>query len=243
MLYYVPYLLFSHLKGVIMVQNKRKILIVEDDLISAEYLKQVLLSEDYDVIGIVDNGIEAIKQAREFKPDIVFMDIMLEGQMSGCEAAVQIYRDDADIKLIFLTAYFEQEMIDYAIDAEAVAYLLKPYRENEILATIQLVFANQKTVAVADIENIILKNGYSFNTKQCRLFKENKEVHLSKKLLKLIEILVKNKNVSVSNEQICTYIWGENKNDRTLRSLIHRIRTAISYDIIQNINGLGYKIA
>ncbi len=226
-----------------MVQNKRKILIVEDDFISAEYLKEILLNEGYDVVGIVDNGIEAIEQAKEFNPDIIFVDIMLKGQMSGCEAAVQIYRNDTDIKLIFLTAYFEQEMIDYAIDAKSVAYLLKPYRENEILATIQLIFANQKTEVITDIENITLENGYSFNIKQRRLFKENKEVHLGKKLLKLIEVLVKNKNVSVSNEQICTYVWGENKNDKTLRSLIYRIRSIISHDIIQNINGLGYKIA
>ena len=107
----------------------------------------------------------------------------------------------------------------------------------------RLLFSHEKTKLDLEIENVTLKNGYIFNTKQHRLFKESKEIHLGKKPLKLIEILVKNKNVSVSNEQICTYIWGENKNDKTLRSLIYRIRSAISHDMIQNINGLGYKIA
>lgn len=226
-----------------MVQNKKRILIVEDEFISAEYLKEILVHEDYDVIDIIDNGLEAIQLSKTLKPDLILMDIMIQGSMSGCEAAVQIHHDDKDIKFIFLTAYSEQEMIDYAIDAKASAYLTKPYRENEILATIQLLFAHEKTKPILDIVNVPLKNGYTFNTKQHRLFKEDKEIYLGKKPLKLIEILVKNKNVSVSNEQICTYIWGENKNDKTLRSLIYRIRSSISHDMIQNINGLGYKIA
>jgi DNA-binding response OmpR family regulator len=167
---------------------------------------------------------------------------MLKGAMSGCEAAVQIHQNDSDAKIIFLTAYAEREMIDYAVDAHASAYLVKPYREEEILATMRLLFVN-KEKPVIDEEKIPLKDGYIFNTKLHRLFKGNKEVQLGKKPLKLIEILALNKNVSVSNAQICTFIWGENKNDKTLRSLIHRIRTTIHQDIIQNINGLGYKIA
>ena len=52
----------------------------------------------------------------------------------------------------------------------------------------------------------------------------------------------KNKNRSVCMEEICNHIWGENKNDRTLRSLIYRVRQLINFDLIQNTNGLGYKI-
>ena len=148
------------------------------------------------------------------------------------------------MKIIFLTAYAEREMIDYAVDAHASAYLVKPYREDEILATMRLLFAEEENIKTnLDKEKIELKGGYIFNAKLHRLFKENKEVQLGKKMLKLIEILALNKNVSVSNAQICTFIWGENKNDKTLRSLIHRIRTTINQDMIQNINGLGYKIA
>ena len=227
-----------------MTEKRKKVLIVEDELISCEYLKELLTYHDYNIVDIVDNGIEAIKQSKILKPDIILMDIMLKGAMSGCEAAVQIHQNDNNIKIIFLTAYAEQEMIDYAVDAHASAYLIKPYRENEILATMRLLFADEeKTKPSGDKEKIELKGGYIFNTKLHRLFKGNQEIELSKKMIKLIEILALNKNVSVSNAQICTFIWGENKNDKTLRSLIHRIRSTINQDIIQNINGLGYKIA
>jgi len=124
-----------------------------------------------------------------------------------------------------------------------MAYLLKPYRDDEILATIKLMFAHEEhLINPLDRENIALKHGYIFNTKSHRLFKENREVHLGKKLLKLIEVLAKNKNVSVSNEHLCTSIWGENKNDITLRSLVYRLRKLINSDMIENVNGLGYKI-
>ena len=176
------------------MENKKKVLIVEDELISAEYLKELFILEGYDVVDIIVNGIEAIKQAKILKPDIVIMDIMLKGNMSGCEAAVQIHNNNSNIKIIFLTAYAEQEMVDYAVDAQANAYLVKPYREKEILATMRLLLTNkQKPKPIKDDEEKIkLKNGYSFNTKLNRLFKEDTEVQLSKKPLKLIEILALN---------------------------------------------------
>ncbi len=223
--------------------STKKILVVEDECISAEYLKEFLMKEGYDIVDIVNSGDEAIRQANNLKPDLILMDIMLNGKMSGCEAAVEIHQHNKEIKIIFLTAYAEEEMIEYAIDAEATAYLMKPYREHEILATIKLLFAHSADViSKSDTEKIHLKNGYNFNLKQQRLFKENQEILLGKKPLKLIEILAKNRSVSVSNEQLCSYIWGEYKNDRTLRSLIHRVRQLLDYDMIENVNGLGYKI-
>lgn len=226
-----------------MINSDKKILIVEDELIFAEYLKEILVKENYRVMDIINRGEEAVYQAKIEKPDLILMDIMLNGKMSGCEAAVQIHQENNNINFICLTAYAEEEMIEYAIEANITAYLLKPYRESEILATIKLLFSHEDIpVLEIDKENISLGDDYHFNSEQHRLFKENKEIELGKKPLKLIEILVKNKNVSVSNEQICNFIWGEEKNDRTLRSLIYRVRKLLGNKFIQNINGLGYKI-
>ncbi len=227
------------------MKNCKKILIVEDEFISAEYLKELLEKDNYEVVDIVDNGIEAIEKCKTLKPDIVLMDIMLNGQMSGCEAAVEIYQKHKhSCEIIFLTAYSSSEMISYATDAHAYGYLMKPYREEEILATLKLLSSHKETQVEVQIEQetIELNKGYLFNTKLHRLFTRNREVPLGKKPLKLIELLAKNKNSSVSHEQICHYIWGENKSNATLRSLIHRIRNTVYNDFIVNINGLGYRI-
>lgn len=223
----------------------KKILIVEDELISAEYLKELLKKHGFFIVGVVNCGRQAIDICKKQNVDLVLMDVMLNDNISGCEAAVEIKHMHKDIKIIFLTAYATEEMIEYAYASEAYGYLLKPYREEEILATVKLAFSHHETTGKKEVvlpEKIPLKNGYVYHTGQQRLLKEEQEVPLGKKPLKLIDILVKNKNKSVSNEQICSYIWGEQKDASTLRSLIHRIRSIIGNDMIVNVNGMGYEI-
>lgn len=228
------------------MQKGKKILIVEDDLISAEYLKEILKREGYEIVDILTKGKEAIEKCKDSDIDLILMDIMLEDNVSGCEAAVEIKNINPKIKIIFLTAYAEEEMIEYAYEAEAYGYLTKPYREKEILATVRLAFSHEKEYKkdfshILD-DKVFLKNGYVYSFKENKLFKNDQEVPLSKKGLKLIEILAKNKNRSVSKEQLFTYIWGENRDVSTLRSLIHRIRKSLGEDLIENINNIGYRL-
>lgn len=217
------------------------ILIVEDSLISAEYLRGRLEDEGYTVIAVVDTGQEAVEMAHQYKPNIILMDIMLKDSLSGTEAAVQIHRDNPVCKIIFLTAYAEKEMLDYADESQAYAYLLKPYREQEILATIRLALSQDKK-RESSTHIIKLSDGYYFHIKLHRLCKDKQEVMLSKNAHKFIEILVKNRNSTVSNEQIGYYIWNECKSDNTLRSLLHRIREKTNDNLIQNVKGMGYCI-
>ena len=226
------------------MKNKKTIFIVEDDLLSAEYLKEFLEKENYHILDIVDTGEEAIEKCKVLKPDILLMDIMLKGTMSGSEAAIEIKYAHPECKIIFLTAFADTEMIEYAVDAKAYAYLMKPYREKEILATIKVVMTQDTTPLQKKIqpELIILKNHFSFDIKRRLFYKYNKEIPLTSKKLKLIELLAKHKNSTVSNEQICIYIWGEIKSNSILRSLIYRFRSTINDDIIHNVNGVGYSI-
>jgi len=225
------------------VKKKNTVFIVEDDLLSAQYLKEFLIKENYDVLDIVDTAEEAIQKCKVIKPDIVLMDIMLKGHMSGSEAAVEIEHLHSGCKIIFLTAFAEQEMIDYAVESKAYAYLMKPYREKEILATLKVTLMQDHTPPEEEDPDLIqLKNNFSFNSKHRRLYKGDQEIPLSLKKLKLIELLAKNKNNTVSNEQISMYIWDEIKSNSTIRSLIYRFRSEINDDIITNANGVGYSI-
>jgi len=228
-----------------MGEKKKTVFIVEDDLLSAEYLKEILIKENYDVLDIVDTGEEAVQKCKTIQPDMLLMDIMLKGQMSGSEAAVEIKHFHPECKIIFLTAYAEPEMVDYAARSQACAYLMKPYREKEILATINVILMQDTVPLVAEKDrNLIqLKNDFFFDSQHKRLYEGHKEIPLSSKKLKLIELLAKNKNHTVSNEQICMYVWGEMKSNSTLRSLIHRFRSVIGEDIITNNNGVGYSVS
>ncbi len=225
------------------MKKKNSIFIVEDDLLSAEYLKEILIKEDYDVLDIVDNGEEAIQRCKILQPDILLMDIMLKGRMSGSEAAVEIEHFHSGCKIIFLTAFAEPEMIDYAVESKASAYLMKPYREKEILATLKIILMQDHISPAKECVDLIhLKNDFIFDSKHRRFYKGDREIPLSLKKLKLIELLAKNKNHTVSNEQISMYVWDEMKSNSTLRSLIYRFRSDINDDIISNSNGVGYSI-
>jgi len=225
------------------MKKNHTVLIVEDDLLSAEYLKEILIREEFDVLAIIDNGEEAIRKCKTVKADIILMDIVLKGQLSGCEAAVEIKHEHPKCNIIFLTAFADPEMIDYAADAKAAAYLMKPYREQEILATIRVVLAQDRRPSETEETGLIpLKRGFVFDSKRIALYRDGKEIPLTSKKLKFIELMAKNKNHMVSSEQICQHVWNEPKSSSTLRSLIYRFRSEIGDDIITNVSGAGYSI-
>jgi len=223
-----------------------RILIVEDELIPANYLKKILTKEGYDVITITKRGDKAIELAKNEKPDIIFMDIMLQDNISGSDAALEIHQLNPQIIIIFLTAFSEKEMIKFAVNSEAFAYLLKPYRDNEILATLQLAEAKLKTnqpIEKAQEPNILkLVDGYSYNKKLQRIFFNEKEVELGPKALQLIKLLCENRLITIEIDNIIENLWNEPKPKQTLRSLIHRIRQMTSSELIQNVNKFGYRI-
>ena len=225
--------------------NRLKIIIVEDELIAAEFLKVILEESGFEVIDIIDSGKEAIEICVKKKPDVIFMDVMLSDSISGCEAAMAISRKNSHSKIVFLTAYVDEEMIDYAADSGAVNYLTKPYNKSQILATLKLISTRKNSLEVKvedDLHEIYLKNDYIYNVKQNRLFKNNKEIELGPTAIKLIGLLSAQADVSISNSQISMHVWGKEVNDKTLRSLMFRVRSSTDEELIKNVSGTGYMI-
>ena len=221
------------------------ILIVEDELIAAEYLKEILLANGFNVIEIIDNGKEAMSKIPQLNPDLVLMDIMLKDNISGSEVALHLKHSAPQIAVIFLTAYADNEMVEYAIEANTFGYLMKPYNEKEIVNTLRVIFARmQESINKETNEEtlIVIDEDLSFDIENKKLLRNHQELSLGKNALSFLEILCKNINSSVSNEQIAMHIWGELKNDVTIRTQVHRIKTKIGANVIHNINGIGYKI-
>jgi PAS domain S-box-containing protein len=112
-------------------------LIVEDEGIIAKDIQSTLNRLGYSVIGIASSGEEAIKKAMEIHPDIVLMDIVLEGAMDGVEAAGYIH-DHFDIPVVYLTAYSDDTTLQRAKITEPFGYILKPFHEKELYTTIEM---------------------------------------------------------------------------------------------------------
>jgi len=222
-----------------------KIVIVEDELIAAEYLKETLQQNSFDVLDIIDNGKEAKEKIPLLMPEIVLMDIMLKDNISGSEVALYLKQVIPDVAIIFLTAYADTEMVEYAIEANTYGYLMKPYNEREIINTLKVVQARitESASCTNKIQNeVSISKELLFNMESRKLLENGIELKLGKNAISLIEILCKNLNATVSNEQISMHVWGEIKNDVTIRTQIHRIKEKINKSIIHNVNGVGYMI-
>lgn len=120
-----------------MGKKRAKILVVEDEWIIANDIKNSLMEFGYMVTAIASSGEEAIAKVEEEIPDLILMDIMLRGDMNGIKAARKI-RMKHDIPVIYLTAYDNQYLVDNAKKTDHYGYLLKPFKEKELHIAIDM---------------------------------------------------------------------------------------------------------
>ncbi len=123
--------------------KKIQILIVEDELVIADDIKNSLENIGYRVSAVVDSGQEAINKVAELKPDLVLMDIMLRGGMDGIEASNHI-RSLHGTPVIYLTSYADEEMLERAKVTEPFGYIIKPFVENELRTNIEMALYKHK---------------------------------------------------------------------------------------------------
>lgn len=114
-----------------MSREKSRVLIVEDDPVIATDIKKFLQRKNYNVISVVRQGYKAIEKARKEIPDIVIMDIMLDGYMNGIEAAEKISKENK-IPVIFLTALNDDETFLSAAETKPYGYVTKPFKPEEL---------------------------------------------------------------------------------------------------------------
>ncbi|MCP4608053.1 MAG: response regulator, partial [Planctomycetes bacterium] len=114
-----------------------RILVVEDEGIVAIDLQNRLERLGYDIPVVVSSGEQAIQQAADIRPDLILMDIMLEGEMDGVAAAEQI-RPRFDIPVIYLTAFSDADTLQRAKITEPFGYILKPFEIRELHTTIEM---------------------------------------------------------------------------------------------------------
>ncbi len=149
-----------------------KVLIVEDELIIATDIRNILMSSGYNVTAIAVDGEETIQSIKKEKPDIILMDIVLSGSMDGIETADYI-KQNFQVPVVFLTSHSDEKTLNRAKYTEPYGYILKPIHKNELTSTIETVLyryelelklreSEQKyrlVVSNADESIFILQNG------------------------------------------------------------------------------------
>ena len=121
-----------------------RVLIVEDEVIVALELQSHLENLGYEVAGTVTSGEEAVLHADALQPDLVLMDIRLSGKMDGIDAARQI-RARYEVPIVFLTAFGDEQTLERAKTVGPFGYLLKPFEERDLFATIEVALSKHRT--------------------------------------------------------------------------------------------------
>jgi two-component system response regulator LytT len=128
-----------------------KILVVEDEILIADYIKELLQTESFTAIRMAHDPETALNEMATFLPDIILMDINLKGKNSGIDLAKH---KNQEASLIFLTGQNDPKLMHKALESNPEAYLTKPIKKNDLIAAIRLQILKQK------LNYVTIKVGY-----------------------------------------------------------------------------------
>lgn len=230
-----------------MDKSEISILIIEDEAVLALGLEYTLKSLGYHVCGIESHFDATIKQLSVDTPDLVLADIKLGEGMSGIQIARYIWQTHK-IPIIFLTSYCDEKTIQEAMSCEPYGYLVKPWKDEELNAIIQMAinkhnyfFAHQETLQNDTV--IEFEHNVTFHKGKSILYKEGVALNLTGNETKLLGILSDYPKEAVSFERISSYIWRESLYDLgRLRTLVYRLKQKIGFNIVESVFETGYRL-
>ena len=246
--------------------EKHKVIIVEDDEITALNLNMSLQKHGYNVVAMCDNITQAKNKIAMNNPDVVIIDISLQDSSDGIELAKTI-KQKYDIPFIYLTSYSDDEIISQAKLTEPYGYIVKPFDPASLHATIQMALfkyemenerkenINSLKVDKLNLEKLLYSKrvsdkpivpfggDYHLDISICETFYKGKKIKLTKKENAFLRLLVAQLGIVVSFEQAMNYVWDENgATENSVRTLVWRLRNKLETDIIKNASGIGYYI-
>lgn len=226
--------------------SKVKILIVEDNPITASDLKKSLLKLDFDVTDIVNSYNSTFSSIEKKAPDIIIMDINLgEHKQTGIEITKEIHKIK-NIPVLYLTAFSDEDIMEKAFQTNPIGYLVKPFKREEVKATIMLALHKINKLEYTNInqDHIYLGFGYYFDIKNKKLYYKSKYIKLGYKERILIDTLVNAQGNIVSNIELEHKLWADNTpSNSSLRTLIYRLHLKLGCKLILVSYSNGYQLS
>ncbi len=223
---------------------KIKILVVEDETIVALDIRGGILKMGYEVTDTVTNYDDALNSIKINTPDFIIMDINLENSKDGIDTAHDIQKI-ANIPIIYLSAFSDDDTINRAVETNPLGYLIKPFKREELKTTIRLGLYKISNQNNMNFKSNCFKLGfdYYYDLAKEKLFYKSIPIRLSKNENQLLRILIDTKGGLVSFEDIEHAIWPDAPiSDSTLRTLIYRLRTKLEYKLVETIPTFGCKL-
>lgn len=219
-----------------------KILLVEDEKQMSMFIEMELKHEGYEVDTAYD-GREALNKVANRDYDLILLDIMIPN-LNGIEVCRRI-RQFSNLPIIMLTAKSDIPDKVLGLDVGANDYLTKPFAIEELLARIRVYERN--AIAKSNSETLKVKD-IVLDNKTHQVWRKEKLIELTKKEYDLLEMLLINKNIVLTREQLIEGIWGydyvgdTNVVDVFIRYLRSKIDDGFEDKLITTIRGVGYVI-
>lgn len=228
------------------MNNRQRILIVDDDPRLIRLVREVLSAASYEVLTSSSGG-QSIEAVAMEQPDLVLLDIMLK-DMDGYQVTRRI-REFSDVPIIMLTAKVTEADKLTGFDAGADDYITKPFNSKELLARVRAVLKRAQKVAPLLTETQIVCGDLNIDLARHRVKIGEREVYLTATEYNLLHELATHVNQVLLHEQMLAAVWGPEYRDDVdyLRSYVHSLRKKLERnpanpEMIVNVTGVGYML-
>jgi two-component system, OmpR family, KDP operon response regulator KdpE len=224
----------------------KTILVVEDEVHTRRVLRATLAQDGYDVIEAA-TGQEALTEYFLRRPGVVLLDLGLP-DMDGVEVTSQI-RQQSNVPIIIVSARGEEEDQVAALDEGANDYVIKPYREGELLARIRVAFRYAQRVPSEVEPDPFVLGALRMVRATRQVFVEDREVILTPTEFRLLGVMARNAGRVVTHQQLLREVWGPEyaKEIQYLRVYMRQLRYKIEKEPAQpayllTCPGVGYRL-
>ncbi len=218
-----------------------KILIVEDEIKTGEYLRQGFREAGFNA-DLVRTGVDGLHMAQEGDHDLIILDVMLPG-MDGWQVLKSLRRNGQEMPVLFLTAKDHVDDRIKGLELGADDYLVKPFSFAELLARVRTILRRGRNgtevtvLQVADLELDLLRR---------RVIRSGKRIDLTAKEFGLLELLMRRQGEVLPRSLIASQVWDMNfdSDSNVIEVAMRRLRAKVddAYDakLIQTVRGMGY---
>ncbi|MGY0373022.1 response regulator transcription factor [Clostridium sp. JNZ J1-5] len=220
-----------------------KILIVEDDMVIAKSMKNILYEWNYETEFIVDFK-DVIAQFVQFDPHLVLLDISLPF-FNGYHWCSEI-RKISSVPIIFISSMSENMNVIMAVNMGGDDFIAKPFDLNILVAKVQALL--RRTYSFGGKMDVIEHKGVVLNLSSAILEYKNNKIELTKNEFKILQILFENIGKAISRDDIMTRLWESDSyiDDNTLTVNVTRLRKKLAdagiYDFVKTKKGIGYMV-
>ncbi|CAM3929233.1 MtrAB system response regulator MtrA [Tsukamurella ocularis] len=220
---------------------KPRILVIDDDPALAEMLTIVLRNEGFDST-VVGDGTQALSAAREFRPDLVLLDLMLPG-MNGIDVC-RVLRADSSVPIVMLTAKADTVDVVLGLESGADDYVIKPFKPKELVARVRarLRRTDEEPSELLSIGNVII------DVPAHKVTRDGEVVSLTPTEFDLLVTMARKPRQVFTRDVLLEQVWGYRHpaDTRLVNVHIQRLRAKIEKDpenpeIVLTLRGVGYK--